>query len=130
MTTQEQLDIRYGRARRLPRGVVWTLLGAAGAAMIGVVVWISLSQSLGTVDYDDLGFEVRDESAVEVRFQVTSAHDAPVACVIEAQDRQHGIVGWQVVEYPPSSGAASTHTETIPTVAEATTGFVNACWLR
>ena len=46
-----------------------------------------------------------------------------------ALDEDFGIVGWRVVEYPGSVETTRAFVETIPTVAQATTGTVKACWV-
>ena len=52
-----------------------------------------------------------------------------VTCALEAQDTEHGVVGWRVVEYPADPAHTRAFSETIPTIAEATTGFVSSCWI-
>ena len=62
-------------------------------------------------------------------FQITAPRGAAVACALEAQDEEHGVVGWRVVELPASDLHARAFREVIPTTAPATTGFVNSCWV-
>ena len=64
-----------------------------------------------------------------VDFQVTLRQGEPVTCIIEAQDTEHGIVGWRVVEYPADPAHTRRFSETVPTTAEATTGLVPSCWI-
>ncbi|MFT4136305.1 DUF4307 domain-containing protein [Microbacterium sp.] len=129
MTTavQAKLDERYGRrgSARMP----WIVGGSLAAVAVGVIAWFALSGGLTAVDADATGFEVEDAHSVTVRFQVTVQPGSPVACALEAQDTAHGVVGYKVVEYPASDSHTTAHRETIPTVAEATTGLVTACWI-
>jgi Domain of unknown function (DUF4307) len=129
MTTQDMLDERYGR-RRSP-GRRW-LIGIGVLFAIGIVAlfgWFTVQGSLDTVDADTTGFEVVDEHAVELAFQITAPPGRAVACAIEAQDEDHGVVGWRVVEVEASDLRSRALREVIPTTALATTGFVNSCWV-
>ena len=127
MTTAQELDARYGRTRRrrLP-GIIGIVLAAA---LVGYLGWSNLSQSMNAVDSDDLGFEVTDQYAVEVRFQISGVAGKDIACAIEALDEEFGVVGWKVVEIPASEEHTRAFSEQVRTVAEATTGLVNSCWV-
>lgn len=130
MTTQEMLDERYGRRRSRRRRVAgWTLVAAVAGALVLGLGWTTVARSLNSVDVDDTGYTVVDEHTVSVSFQVTVSPGAAIACALEAQDAEHGVVGWRIVQYPPSDAHGRSFTETIPTVAAATTGLVNSCWV-
>jgi hypothetical protein len=127
MTTAQQLDERYGRTRR--RRGPWIIAGIIAAVIVVAAAWMTVAQSMNSVDADDLGYEVVDEHSVTVRFQVTATQGADLACAIEALDEEFGVVGWKVVEIPAAAGHTRTFSETIPTVSAATTGLVNTCWV-
>ena len=127
MTTATELDERYGRTRR--RRLPWIIAGAIALLLVGAFAWMTVAQSMSSVDADDLGFELVDEHAVDVRFQVTGVQGKDVVCVLEALDEEFGVVGWKIVEIPAGDAHALTRAERIPTVAEATTGLVNTCWV-
>lgn len=129
MTTQRMLDERYGRVRSPRRRWAAGIAIAIGAAVVAMLGWFAISGTLDAVDVDTTGFEIVDAHSVSLEFQVTAPADRSFACALETQDEEHGIVGWRVVEYPPSDGRARAFHETIPTTAEATTGFVNSCWV-
>ena len=129
MTTQQMLDERYGRTRSPRSRWVIAVVAAVGALVVGLFVWMTVANALDTVDADAAGFEVIDEHSVVLSFQFTAPVGRSVACVIEAQDEEHGVVGWRVVELPPSQEHTRAFRETIPTTAVATTGFVNSCWV-
>lgn len=129
MTTQDMLDERYGRTRSPRRRWAIGAAAAVGAIVVGLFVWTTVSSSLDAVDVDTTGFEIVDEHSVVLSFQVTAPVGRAVACAIEAQDEEHGVVGWRVVELPASQEHAQAFRETIPTTAPATTGFVNSCWV-
>lgn len=123
-----ELDDRYGRTRRGPRWG-WIVFGTIVVAAVGYFGWTTVSQSMDAVDTDTTGFQLVDEHSVTVQFQVTLRQGEAVTCALEAQDAEHGIVGWRVVQYPPDPAHTRSFSETIPTVAEATTGLVTSCWI-
>jgi hypothetical protein len=128
--TQTMLDERYGRtgtARR--RWIGWGVVGLIAVAGAAWLVWVTLGNSATSVDAADTGFTIDGPQSTTISFQLTANPGSPITCVLEADDEQHGIVGWRVVSYPPSDAHTRAFTERIPTVALATTGLVNACWV-
>jgi hypothetical protein len=127
VTTARDLDARYGRTgrRRLP----WIIAGAVALLLVGAFSWMTVAQSMGSVDADDLGFELVDEHSVNVSFQVTGVQGKDVVCAVEALDEEFGVVGWKIVEIPAGESHSQARSVTVPTVAEATTGLVNTCWV-
>ncbi len=130
MTTQAELDDRYGRTKTSTTRL-WIIV----AAIIGLVAvvgigWTVVQKSRSTVGYDDLGFEVVDSGHVDVRYRVTIPSDDEAVCVLEALDESFAKVGWLVVDVPESDSLSSEHTTTIRTVDTATTGHVVSCFVR
>ena len=126
-SVQAKLDRRYGRqaSKRMP----WILGSVLAAMTVAILAWFTIEGTMNAVDADATGFQVHDAHSVTVRFQVTVAPGSPVACALEAQDTEHGVVGWRIVEYAASDAHTQRYEESIPTVAEATTGLVSACWI-
>ncbi|KHK98470.1 transcriptional regulator [Microbacterium mangrovi] len=131
MTTQAMLDERYGRTRARTSRIRSTVLsGIVIAVIIGVIAWMSFGNQSNSVGATATSYKVVDASSTTITFQLTAPAGARVACVLEADDTDHGIVGWRVIEYPASpAGHNRTLTEQIPTVGRATTGLVNSCWV-
>ncbi|MDQ0644873.1 DUF4307 domain-containing protein [Microbacterium murale] len=127
MTTALELDERYGRGRR--KRTSWIVGGAIALVVIVIASWMTVSQSINAVDADDLSYELVDEHTVTVRFQVIAPQGKDLACAIEALDEEFGVVGWKIVEIPAGDSHMQQLTATVPTVAEATTGLVNSCWV-
>ncbi|WP_218844618.1 DUF4307 domain-containing protein [Microbacterium pseudoresistens] len=127
VTTPAELDERYGRtgSKRVP----WIVGGALAVAVVGVAGWMTVRSAMDDVDITGTGYRVIDEHSVTVDFQITAPRDRDVHCIVEAQDEEFGVVGWKVVEYPASADHARAFSETVPTVALATTGLVNSCWV-
>lgn len=130
MTTQQLLDERYGRrpSRRATR-TWWIAVAVIAVAATVALGWSTVATSMASIDVDATGYEVVDERTVTVTYQVVAPADGTIACALEAQDVEHGVVGWRVVEHDVRGGDAQAFTDTIPTVAEATTGLVNSCWV-
>jgi hypothetical protein len=127
VTTPEQLDERYGRTRT--RRTPWIIAGVVALLGVGAYGWMTVAQSMNSVDADDLGFDLVDEHTVDVRFQISGAQGKDVVCIVEALDEEFGVVGWKVIELPASDSHSTAHAATIPTVSAATTGLVNTCWV-
>jgi len=127
VTTAQELDERYGRTRR--RRTPWIIGGAVALLVVGAFSWMTVAQSMGSVDADDLGFELVDEHSVNVSFQVTGVQGKDVVCALEALDEEFGVVGWKIVEIEAGDSHSQARSVTIPTVAAATTGLVNTCWV-
>lgn len=129
MTTQQMLDERYGRTRSGGRRWGLWIAIALGVVAAGLIGWMTVASSATAVDADTTGFRLVDDRTVEITFQFTSPPGSSVACALEAQDEEHGTVGWKVVEYDASEDHGQAFRELIPTTAAATTGFVNNCWV-
>lgn len=127
MTTPQELDERYGR--RAPRRWIAVLGGATAVAIVAVGLWWMRGSTIESVDTNDLGYVVVDDHAVELRFAVTAPRGREVHCALEALDEEFGIVGWKIIRLPASDEHTRGFTERIPTVALATTGLVNTCWV-
>lgn len=127
MTTALELDQRYGRARS--KRTPWIIGGVIALIIVIAFSWMTVSQSINTVDADDLGFEVVDEHSVTVNFQIAGKQGTDVVCAVEALDEEFGVVGWKIVEIPAADGHIQQLSATVPTVTLATTGLVNACWV-
>lgn len=130
MTAQQaMLDERYGRnTNPKARRIWWIVVGAVAAIAIGVLGWMTVLGQQYSVSADDLGFQVVDENAVDVSFQVVTQPGVPVTCVLEALDEEFGVVGFRVLAYEASDEHQQVFTEEIRTVGLATTGFVKGCW--
>lgn len=107
----------------------WIIGGAIALIVIVIAAWMTVSQSINTVDADDLSYELVDEHSVTVSFQLTAIQGKHVVCAVEALDEEFGVVGWKIVEIPAGDSHMQQLSATVPTVAEATTGLVNSCWV-
>jgi hypothetical protein len=104
----------------------------AGIAVVASLAWVISSDVLGfgpQASARDVGHSLLSPTSVRVDFEVMATPGREVACAVEAQDETHGIVGWKVFVYPPSTERVRMMSEVVSTVRPATTGLVARCWL-
>lgn len=131
MTTTE-LDARYGRTpeRHRRRRIVAIAAAILTALVLAAwVVWAGLLSPGATLEARDVGFVVLDDDAVLVRFEVSASPGSEVVCALEVQNAQHAIVGWKVVELPPSEAFTRQFEELIVTSEPADVGLISVCRL-
>lgn len=128
-STADRLDLRYGRVRSRRSRVVAVIIAAFLAAVIAVIGWSIIAAQFDSVNGTATGFTVTDEHTITISLRITGPAGRPVACALEAQDPDHGVVGWRVVAYPAADEVTRMFEETLPTLAEATTGLVKSCWV-
>ncbi|QPZ39548.1 DUF4307 domain-containing protein [Paramicrobacterium chengjingii] len=128
----QRLDARYGnsRASRIRLRVLLWSLGAFIVVVFGAwVLWAGLLAPAANVNAVDVAHTVVDEHTVDVTYQLTVAPGTAAMCAIQAQDNQHSIVGWKIVELPASDTRTRELTESVRTVDTAVTGLIYRCWL-
>jgi hypothetical protein len=123
------LDERYGRTSSPRRRWTIGIVVAIAAVLVGLFAWMTIADSVDDISVDTTGFTVEDPRSVTLAFQISVPEGRTVACALEAQDEDHGVVGWKIVEYAASDVRARALLESIPTTAEATTGLVSDCWV-
>lgn len=127
-----RLDERYGRTatdRKKSRRFAWIAAAAFALVFAAWVVWGGLDGQGDSVDILDTGFSDITDTAITVSWQLTVAPGTATMCAIEAQNTAHGIVGWKIVEMPPSDLRTRALTETVITTERAVTGLIYRCWL-
>ncbi|HYI32894.1 MAG TPA: DUF4307 domain-containing protein [Glaciibacter sp.] len=132
MTASAQLDARYGRsANRRKRDRILLLSGAALFAIVLVawVVWAGLDGSKPLIETEDIGYSVVDDHNVTVTFQVSVPVGTATSCAVEALNESFTVVGWKVIDLPPSDQYTRSFTEDLRTSELATTGLIYRCWL-
>ena len=126
------IEARYGRTpSRRRRGRLLAIVAAAGVAVVVVawVVWVGLFGPDASLGSRDLGYALVGDDAVEVRYEVTADAGKPVSCALQALNASFAIVGWKVVDLPPSDQGTRQFRETLRTSEPAVTGLIYRCWL-
>jgi hypothetical protein len=122
---------RYGRTpghrrRTLTIGI---LAGVAVLLVVGAwVVWVGLFGPSSGLESRDLGY-VNEDASVDIRFEVTTEPGTVVSCALQALNQQFAIVGWKVVDLPPSDDRTRAFAENVRVTEPAVTGLIYRCWL-
>ena len=97
--------------------------------VIAWVLWVGLLGPSASLDSRDIGYQLVGDNSVEVRYEVTADTGRNVSCAVEALAEDFSIVGWHVVELPPSDQRTRQFRATLRTTQPAVTGLIYRCWL-
>jgi hypothetical protein len=130
--TDSAVAERYGRSpvdRR--RRLLLAVVAAAGVLTVVVawVVWVGLFSPAAGLETRDTGYVTRDDSSVDIRFEVTTEPETPVSCALQALNEQFAIVGWKIVDLPPGDERTRAFVENVRVTEPAVTGLIYRCWL-
>lgn len=131
-TAVTDLDARYGRSPHTARRnrVIGFVTAGAFAIVFGAwLLWAGLLQTPAQLEVRDTGFLIRDDRAISVRWEVSTDPGNEVTCAVQSLNSSFGIVGWRIVEIPPSDQRTRVLTETLRTSELAVTGLIYRCWL-
>ena len=123
---------RYGRtpANRRRTLTIGIIAGAAVLLVVGAwVVWVGLFGPSSSLESRDLGYVTRADASVDIRFEVTTEPGTAVSCALQALNQQFAIVGWKVVDLPPSGTRSRSFEENVRVTEPAVTGLIYRCWL-
>ncbi len=126
------LDARYGRTprRRRRRTLFGVTAALAFAAVLGAwVVWGGLDGNASVLRAQDIGYQKIGEDQVRVRWQLSVDPGTPTRCALKALDDRYEVVGWKVVDVPPSDVRTRGFAETLRVVSPANTGLISECWV-
>lgn len=130
--TADRLDARYGRtpARRARTRAV-AIAAAIGVTVVVVawVLWAGLLSPASSLEAKDIGFTTTSDASVDVRWQLTAPAASAVSCAVQATSEKHAIVGWKIVEVPPSDDTTRTLSATLRTSEPSVGGSIYRCWL-
>lgn len=126
------LDARYGRTRmsRTRIRVIVALVAAAFATVVVAwLVWGGLGGAPAQFEAVDTRHSVIDDRSVMVSWTFTVQPGTPARCALQATNRAFSIVGWTIVDLPPSPERTREFTEVVRTTEQAQTGLIYRCWL-
>ena len=130
--TTDSIDSRYGRTpRRRRRGRLVAVLAAIFVVVVVVawVIWVGLFGPGASLENRDLGYKLVGSDTVDVHSEVTVDAGRTVSCAVQALAEDFSIVGWKVIDLPPSDQRTRQfHTE-LRTTEPAVTGLIYRCWL-
>ncbi|WP_166784442.1 MULTISPECIES: DUF4307 domain-containing protein [Cryobacterium] len=126
------LDARYGRTpnRRVrDRRILWIVAGAFALVLGSWVIWAGLDGTKPLIEARDTAHSIIDEHSVSVTFEVSMPTGTAASCAVEALNENFTIVGWKVVDLPPSDRYTRSVTEIVRTTELSNTGLIYRCWL-
>ena len=132
VAVSENLDARYGRTpsgRGRDRRLLWIVAGGFALVLVAWVVWAGLDGSAPQIEARDTRHSIIDEHSVSVTFEVSMPAGSSASCAVEALNENFTIVGWKVVDLPPSELYTRSVTEIIRTTELSNTGLIYRCWL-
>lgn len=131
--TTRTLEDRYGtgRKKRIDKRVG---IGFASALIVGGIAFLAfggMPTSESAIEFRDIAHSIEDDDIhVSITFEVTAPVGSSVACAVEALNPSYAVVGYKLVELPPSDQLIRGVTEELVTTNRATTVTVDYCWVR
>jgi hypothetical protein len=128
----DRIAARYGRtpdAQKRQRAI--GIIGAIGVAVVLVawIVWAGPLRMSSQFEARDLGFSIVDERNIIVQFEITVTPNTRMECAVQSLNAQYGIVGWRVVDIPPSSQRTRVFEQPLRTSEMPVTGLLYRCWV-
>jgi hypothetical protein len=126
------LDSRYGRTRSSSKRTKIVAFSTAGAFVVVFAAWLVWAGVLGSpaqLEVRDVGHSIVDDTLVEVQYELNVAAGTDVSCAVQAMNSSFSVVGWKIIDVPPSSERSRILTETVRTSELAVTGLIYRCWL-
>lgn len=93
------------------------------------VIWVAFDGPGTTITARDIGHNVVDDRTVSISYEVTMPPGTAAECALQVQNEAHAIVGWKLVEIPPSERFTQSFTEIVRTTQLGVTGLIYQCWL-
>ena len=132
MAVSSNLDKRYGRtpgSRLRDRRVLWIVAGAFAVILTAWVVWAGLDGAGPSIEARDTRHSIIDENSISVTFEVSLPTGTPSSCAVQALNESFTVVGWKVIDLPPSDQYTRSFTEELHTTELSNTGLIYRCWL-
>jgi hypothetical protein len=123
---------RYGRTPARARRTRVTVIATAIAfvAVFGAWLWWGgLLEPPAQFETKEIAHEILDDRSVSVTWRFSAEPGTSASCAVQALNSTFGVVGWRVVELPPSESRTREFTEVVLTSEEAVTGLIYRCWL-
>ena len=132
MAVSSNLDERYGRtpgSRLRDRRVLWVVAGTFALVLTAWVVWAGLDGAGPAIEARDTRHQIIDDNSISVTFEVSLPTDTTASCAVQALNESFTVVGWKVIDLPPSSDYTRSFTEVVHTTELSNTGLIYRCWL-
>ncbi|MBH0010147.1 DUF4307 domain-containing protein [Salinibacterium sp. SWN1162] len=131
-TASTDLDARYGRSPKAKRNNRIIVIGAAVGFVVVFAAWLvwgGLLEAPAQFEAKDTGYEIIDDTAVDVRWQFNVPENTDARCAVQALNSTFAIIGWKVVDVPASDQRNRDLSTTVLTTEQAVSGLIYRCWL-
>lgn len=118
---------RYGDRPPVSRRRVVLGLGAVAVAFTAWVVWAGLGAADRDVRWNDVGYQVLGDDAVDVTFDVVMEPGTVARCTVTALSSGFATIGIASVDVGPAAEQVVRTTTTVRTQERAVTGVVDEC---
>ena len=132
MAVSSNLDERYGRtpgSRLRDRRVLWVVAGTFALVLTAWVVWAGLDGAGPAIEARDTRHQIIDDNSISVTFEVSLPTGTPASCAVQALNESFTVVGWKVIDLPPSESYTRSLTEIVHTTELSNTGLIYRCWV-
>lgn len=132
MPESSNLDDRYGRtpsSTRRDRRLRWIVAGVFAVVLTGWVVWAGLDGAGPSIETRDTRHQIIDDDSISVTFEVSLPTGTASSCAVQALNETFTVVGWKVIDLPPSESYTRSLTEIVHTTELSNTGLIYRCWL-
>lgn len=126
-----RLEGRYGGGRRRRRGLVIAVVTAVALVLggVGVVIMSGVLTPAKNVSGEAVN-TMPGARSTAMDWQLSAPTGHAIRCALDAQDVDHIMVGWVVVDVPASADPNRRLHTVIRTTRPAVTAEVSSCWLR
>jgi Domain of unknown function (DUF4307) len=127
-----ELDTRYGRSprrRQRDKTLLWVLAGVFVVVFAAWVVWAGLDAAEPVIETRDLGYTIVDDNLISIDSEVSAPAGMAMSCAVQALNESFTVVGWKIIDLPPSKKFTRAFTVDLRTSDRATTGLIYRCWL-
>jgi hypothetical protein len=125
------LNARYGRTVNRRRRNTIFALGFGGAIIIvfaAWAIWGGLFVPGASIDTEPVGNVALSSNQMQVKWEISETPGTHAKCAVQALDENFGVVGWKIVDIPPSSADSRTLSTVVRTAQPAVSGLIYLCW--
>lgn len=125
---QTLLRDRYGPPPSAKRRRVWRVfITAVIAVALGSIVWAAFSITRTDVTWQEVGFSIKGDHAIDLTFDVSYPPGSVLRCTLEALNHHYAQVGIRDVDLGPETERIIRYRETIATQELAVTAVIRTC---
>ena len=127
-----ELAERYGRTpRNARRTKIWAFVfgGAIVVVFAAWAIWAGLFQPTAAIETTAVGNIRVSDTAIRVKWELSVDPGRSTSCAVQALNSDFAIVGWKIIQVPPSESRSRTLSQVVRTSEPALSGLIYRCWL-